>query len=167
MKSVCNLSFILVLFCATIPNVYSQKTGLSEYDSLGTMPPFEYYTLSGEAFTPHDLSSTRKTVFIYFKNDCPYCQRQGSIIADHMADFASADFVFITRQDSALAQEYATAHHLQNLANVKLVLDKKRLYYSYCKAQYTPSIHIYDKHKKLIKFTEGVLKRDDLMNYLN
>ncbi len=167
MKSICHISLIIVFIVSLNTSAFSQKSVLSVYDSLGTMPPFVYYTLAGEQFTTHNLSAKRKTVFIYFKNDCPYCQKQGTIIADHIPEFTSTDFIFITRQDSTLAQEFATSHHLQNLTNVKFVMDKDKAYYSYCKAQYTPSIHIYSKHKKLIKFAEGVMKPEELRNYLN
>jgi thioredoxin-related protein len=140
---------------------------LSVYDSLEIMPNFKYYQLNGLLFTPDSLAPNKQTVMIYFKKDCPYCEKQGEIISTYINDSNSVEFVFITREDSAFINYFANFHRLSVSKQVKFVQDKERLYYKYCKASYTPSIHVYDKKRKLLLFHEGVLDDKRWFVYLN
>ena len=136
------------------------------YDSTGTMPPFIYYLLNGTAFTPNDISKNRNTVMIYFKNDCPYCNKEANIISDNITVFRSIDFIFISREDSTTINGFTVVHKLDKLTNVKFVQDKDKTYYNYCTAQYTPSIHVYNKHKRLILYTQGTMKKEHIEKFI-
>ena len=157
---------LLALLIFSSGNIYSQKNKLSMYDSTETMPPFKYYYLDGTEFTPENISRKNNTIFIYFKNDCPYCNKEATIVSENIGDLNSIDFIFISREDSTTIQNFAVAHNLNDKANIKFLNDKDQVYYNYCTAQYTPSIHIYDKHKKLISYSQGTMKKEGLMKYI-
>lgn len=165
MKSIGRSTFFIILLVLFSHYLFSQGSKLSYYDSLKTMPPFKYYLTNGTAYTPNNVSGKRTTMMIYFKNDCPYCQKEATIISNNIKELANIDFVFITRQDTSLIKTFAKENKLENISNVKFVEDKDKLYYTFCKALYTPSIHVYNKHKKLIEFTEGVMKKDEILKY--
>ena len=103
---------------------------------------------------------------IYFKNDCPYCNKEANIISENSVDFNSIDFIFISREDSATVNGFVVAHKLDKLTNVLFVQDKDKSYYNYCTAQYTPSIHVYNKHKKLILYTQGTMKKEQIEKFI-
>ncbi len=144
----------------------SQENKLSTYDSLGTMPPFKYYFPNGSAFAADNMSKKHSTVMIYFKDDCPYCNKQAKIIEDNIKDFDAIDFVFISRDDTATINIFARNHKLQNNAQVSFLQDKDKMYYSFCTAQYTPSIHIYNKKKELLYYTQGIMKKEEILKFV-
>ena len=157
--------FIAILFLSSFA-ACSQKSKLSYYDSSYTMPPFNYYLLNGTSFTPNNLSKKHNTMMVYFKNECPYCQKEATIIFENIKQFADIDFVFISRDDSTSIINFAKANKLDNTPNIKFVQDKDKLYYTFCKATYTPSIHIYNKHQQLMMFDEGTMKKDEIEKYI-
>ena len=166
MKSLYFKIIFLALLSFSSGNIYSQKNKLSMCDSTGTMPPFKYYYLDGTEFTSENISKKNTTIFIYFKNDCPYCNKEAAIVSENIEDLNSIDFIFISREDSTTIQNFAASHKLNDKANVKFLRDKDQVYYKYCTAQYTPSIHIYDKHKKLISYSQGTIKKEGLLKYV-
>ena len=160
-----NIIFIAILsFVSTV--VSGQVTRQSYYDSTATMPPFRFYLPDGTLFTPGNLNKDHKTVMIYFKNECPYCEDQAEIISKNIIDFNAVDFIFITKEDTSAIRSFSARYKLENNDRVKFLQDKERLYYRYYIAHSTPSIHIYDNNKRLIIFKEGVLGREELLKYI-
>ena len=152
--------FFLSFFCNI---AFGQNRKLSYCDSAGIMPLFRFYLPSGALFIPDSLSNINTTVLIYFKTDCPYCEKEADMISKNINNFNSIDFIFLSREDSASIMNFAVTHNLEKNRRVKFLQDKEKLYHKYYIARYTPSIHIYDKNKKLKIFTENVLNQDELL----
>jgi len=145
---------------------YAQQK-LSIYDSLGIMPEFRYYQLNGNVFAPDSLPQGKQIVMIYLKKDCPYCEEQIEMILSHSKDLSTdVEFILISKEDTAFIMDYAIKHKIAGNERIKFIQDKERLYYRYCKASYTPSIHIYNKKRKLVLFHEGVLDYKQLLEYI-
>ena len=163
MKSFLNRILFLFILFFSCNMAFGQKGKLSYCDSAGTMPLFRFYLPSGALFIPDSLSNVNTTVLIYFKTDCPYCVKEADIISKNINDFKSIDFIFLSREDTASIRSFAIAHNLEKNNKVKFLQDKEKLYHRYYNARYTPSIHIYDKNKKLKFFTESVLSQEELL----
>jgi peroxiredoxin len=144
-----------------------QTPKLSYYDSSKTMPPFLFYQSNGTWFSPENLNPKHSTVLIYFKTDCPFCEKEAELISKNLKDFKKADFVFITRADTADIRKFAILHKLENNKKIKFLQDKDKKYHSYYTARFTPSIHIYDKNKKLTLFKDGMLNKEELQKYIH
>jgi len=129
------------------------------------MPNFLFYLADGNRFTPENLDKEHSTVLIYFKTDCPFCGKEAELISKNLEAFKQVDFIFISRADTVNCRQFAANHHLCNTKGVKFLQDRDRNYYKYYTASYTPSIHIYDKHRKLELFKEGVVNKDELLQY--
>ena len=138
---------IVVLLCYSFSS-FGQDKKLSYFDSTGTMPSFTFYQRDGNRFTPDNLDKKHSTVLIYFKTDCPFCEKEAELISRNLAELQHVDFIFISRADTASSRQFAANHHLDNTKGVKFVQDKDRNYYKYYTASYTPSIHIYDNQRK-------------------
>jgi peroxiredoxin len=131
------------------------------------MPSFRFYSPDGTVFTSDSLGNKNSTVIIYFKTDCPYCGKEADIISKNINDFPSTDFIFITRSsDTADVRSFVALHKLGSNKRVRFLQDKEKLYYKFYAASYTPSIHIYDKNKKLKLFAEGILIKEELLKYI-
>ena len=104
---------------------------------------------------------------IYFKTDCPFCEKEAEVISKNMNEFQHTDFIFITRSDTADVRNFAVVHKLKNKTNVRFLQDKEKTYYKFYTASMTPSIHIYDRNKELKLFTEGFLSKDELLKYIH
>lgn len=163
------LIFLSRLFIAALlfssSFAFSQNKKLSYSDSIGIMPSFRFYFPDGTVFTNDSISNTNVTVLIYITADCPYCAKEADLISNNINDFKSTDFIFIARSDTATIRSFAASHKLANNNSVKFMQDKEGFYHKLYIAGYTPSIHIYDKNKKLKLFQEGVLTKEEVLKY--
>ncbi len=160
--------YLVIIMFFLYNSAFSQGSKLSYCDSAGTMPSFRFYSPSGALFCPDSLNKKNTTVLIYFKTSCPYCAEEADMISKNIHDFPSVDFIFLTREkDTASIRNFAVTHKLENIQRVKFLQDKEKLYYTYYKANYIPSTHVYDKNNKLKLFTENVLSREELSIYVN
>ena len=167
MKSfLCIVFFMPIALLFSSDRIFSQNSKRSYSDSLKIMPSFRFYSPDGTVFTSDSLGNKNSTVIIYFKTDCPYCGKEADIISNNINDFPTTDFVFITRSDTADVRDFVALHKLENNKRVRFLQDKEKLYYKFYTASYTPSIHIYDKNKKLKLFTEGILGKEELLKYI-
>ena len=154
------------LCLAALTTSYAQQQ-LSLYDSLRVMPAFRYYQLNGRVFVPDSLDDENQTVIVYFKKDCPFCERQAEIISNHLNNFPSnVEFLFIAKEDTDFINGFALKYKLGGSNKIKFLRDKERLYFQYCNPSYTPSIHIYSEKRKLIQFHEGVMTYKELLQQI-
>jgi len=159
--------FCFALFACTLlfssGTAFCQNKKLSYSDSAGVMPSFRFYLPDGTLFTPDSLNDKNNAVLIYIKTNCPFCEKEADMIARNTDEFQSIDFIFITRADTASIRQFSEDHKLEKNNRVKFLQDKERIYYKFYTASYTPSIHIYDRNKKLKLFTEGFLSKEELL----
>ncbi len=139
---------------------------LSSWDSLRKMPPFTYFELDGRHFSPDELNKKQSTVIIYFNPDCDHCQKQAKVVTDNIDKFPNVLFVFVSRADSAAMKKFADDMEFSKYPQVKIVIDRDRLYHTFTRAHSTPSIHIYNRKKKLVIYSEGVMSKETLLQYL-
>jgi len=137
------------------------------YDSLKVMPPFQYYTIEGNAFTQADLKKKKQTVFIFIKMGCPYCAEELEIIKKNISDFSNTQFYLVSRADSSELKKFYSDYALIMYPQINILWDKDRKYYKYTIARVTPSIHIYDNKKRLLIFSEGVMNKVELSKYID
>lgn len=166
MKIFIRFLVVVIVSVISLNSVFSQGKKLSYFDSTGTMPSFRFYQPNGALFTPDSLSLSNVTVFIYVKTDCPFCEKEAEMISKNISEFHSVDFIFITRADTSSIRQFAGKYKLGTCINVKFLQDKERVYYKYYTTSYTPSIHIYDRSKKLKLFTEGFTSKEELLKYI-
>jgi cytochrome oxidase Cu insertion factor (SCO1/SenC/PrrC family) len=145
----------------------AQETPLSHYDSLSTMPPFKFYNLKGEAFTPDSLKKgTHRVVLIYFKTSCEFCLSEFKLIKHGMRDYPNTQFILISREEPEALKAYDSLRQFSHFPQIRVLEDRNRLYHTYFEAHYTPSIHVYDENYKLIRFLDGMLNKEELVKYL-
>ena len=157
------LSIFLFVSVFSFGTAFCQNKKLSYSDSAGVMPSFRFYSTDGVLFTPDSLNKQNNSVLIYMKTDCPYCEKEAEMISKNISEFKSVDFIFISRADTSSIRQFAEKYKLEKIGNVRFLRDKEKIYYKFYTASYTPSIHIYDRNKKLKSFTEGFLSKDELL----
>lgn len=161
MKRPTIILLILLLACKTAP---AQEK--SDYDSSGTVPPFTYFTLSGSPYTYENIDPHQKTVLIYFKTYCEFCQDEITMLKENMDCFNDVQFLLLSREPEKEINAFIRSYHLDDYPQIKVLQDRDKLYYQYCKAQLTPSIHIYYRNH-LVAFADGSMNFDELFNYLH
>jgi hypothetical protein len=156
--------FLFFLACTPMK---AQDTSYNHYDSLGILPPFKFYNLNGQVFTPDSLKKGyHRTVVIYFKTGCEYCLNEFKIIKHSMPDFPNTQFILISWEDAATLKTYDSLRQFKYFPQIKVLSDKDGVYRTYFNAHYTPSIHIYDEQLKLIQFHDGMINREKLLSFL-
>ncbi len=159
--------FLFITVLLSIYGTAQESAKRINYDSLKVMPPFQYYTIDGNAFTQADLKKKKQTVFIFIKMGCPYCAEEIEIIKKNINDFSHTQFYLISRADSSELKKFYSDYALIMYPQINILWDKDRRYYKYTIARVTPSIHIYDKKKRLLIFSEGVMNKEELLKYID
>ncbi len=146
---------------------FAQEAKKSHCDSLGIVPDFRFYNLKGELFTKDSLQTGKsRTVIIYFKTSCEYCLSEFKLIKHNMSQFPNAQFVLISREEIPELKKYDSARQFSYYPQIHVVSDKELRYRTYYEAYYTPSIHIYDEKMKLIRFSDGMIGKEELLRLL-
>jgi thiol-disulfide isomerase/thioredoxin len=155
-----SLFFILPLLAS------AQHAGKSRCDSLGILPDFRFYNLNGDVFNADSLKKDKRTVLIYFSTSCEFCLSEFIIIKQNIADFGKTDFILVSGEPNSELNRYDSLRQFSYFPQIRIVQDKDHSYHRYYTAHYTPSIHIYDMHRKLIHFSDGKMTKEELINYL-
>jgi len=146
---------------------FAQEAKKSHCDSLGIVPDFRFYNLKGELFTKDSLKAGKSnTVIIYFKTSCEFCLSEFKLIKHNMGQFPNAQFVLVSREDISELKKYDSARQFSYYPQIHVVSDKESLYRTYYQAYYTPSIHIYDEKMSLIRFSDGMISKEELLRLL-
>jgi hypothetical protein len=153
--------FLFLSFC--LPAQETKSTA----DSLGIMPEFTFYNLYGQVFTPDSLKKGKhKTVIIYFKTSCEFCLSEFKIIKHNRSEFPETQFVLVSREPVEDLVRYDSLRQFSHYPHIRVLQDKNNNYYSYYTAHYTPSIHIYDEKRRLIRFSDGMISKEELIRLL-
>jgi hypothetical protein len=159
--------FFSVLFLLFSHTARAQDTKWNHYDSLGIVPPFKFYNLKGETFTPDSLKKGKhRTVIIYFKTGCEYCLNEFKIIKHSMSDFPDTQFILVSWEDAPALKTYDSLRQFRYFPQIRILSDKDGLYRTWFEVHYTPSVHIYDEQLKLLHFHDGMINREKLLSFL-
>jgi thioredoxin-related protein len=143
-----------------------QDVSRSVCDSLGVLPAFRFYNLKGELFTSDSIKKGHKTVLVYFKTNCEFCLSEFRMIKHNISSFPGTDFILISKESMPELKIYDSLRQFRYFPQIRIVQDKEGLYRSYFVAHYTPSIHVYDKHGNLLRFSDGMLSKEDFLKIL-
>jgi len=149
------------------PTLNLNNKTTSHYDTLGTIPPFQFVDIHGIAFTPDSLKKNTKTVLMFFDPDCESCEWEAETIFDDMALFPNTQFLMITSADGPAVHRFIVEEGADRFSNVHVLRDPEANYFKFYVVHFTPSLHVFDESGHLLIYKDGRLSEDELKKYLS
>jgi peroxiredoxin len=146
--------FLLAGLGCNVQDARAQGSSKVPFD----IPEFTLFRLDdNKVFTRAQLSTTDQLVLIFFDPGCGHCQREASLIGEHLAQFKNTSFYFISMQDKHLIRTFQETFgkKLKNKPNVHFLHDSKYEFMGKFNPLEYPSIYIYNKEKRLVQYLHG------------
>ena len=125
-------------------------------------------SLTGGQICIDEFDSQKPTVIIYFNPECEHCQYEASEIGKQAEQFAKANMILITPDDSTKRVEaFAAKYHLWEVDNLIVLLDRNHQFLKSFGTAVFPSAFIYGADKKLVKMYKGETKMEAVIGSLD
>ncbi len=155
--------FLLVTGIWFCSGAFAQQK--SEFDSSGILPHFTFFNLDGNVFNADSIDADKKTILIYFKTDCEYCETEISSVLQKINSYKNVQVILLSREPLKDIKAFIAAHQIDQYPQVKMIHDKDLSYYLYYHTKFTPTTHIYYQGK-LLFFADGEADMDELEKFL-
>lgn len=144
-----NLLIFTLLVCCCLQGISQRQQ----------MPDFSFPRMdNGKAFTRGDLAKGKKILLIFFDTGCPHCQEALTGYNAHIQDLTKVAVYLITQDLKVNAMAFLQTHapRLMDAPNVTILRDSKNQFISFFQPQKYPSMFLYGKDHKLIKYSDLV-----------
>ena len=146
----------------------SIKTKNEINEKIKTLQHCCFKTLNGGQTCVDEFDSKKTTVIIYFHPECEHCQYEDSEIGKQAEQFAKANMILITPDDSIKrVKAFAVKYRLEEVDNLTILLDRNSQFKNQFGTSIFPSVFIYGSDKKLLKVYKGEIKIEAIINSIN
>lgn len=153
------LALLFFLYsCTTQDPIKTDKEGKP-------LPSFTYQVANDEYHNTSEINSEKKTVFVYFRTYCPYCQAETDDILDNIDKMDNYHFYFISADALPLIQHFIAQHKLDRYPNVTVGRDTARFFSKYFNTIGAPYTAIYKKDKSLAALFMGKIGAREIRRY--
>jgi peroxiredoxin len=133
-----------------------------------TLQHCSFESLNGGQIFVDEFDNRKPTVIIYFNPECEHCQFEASEIGKEAGQYAKANMILITPDDSTKRIEaFAIKYHLWEVDNLTILLDREKQFKNRFGTAVFPSTFIYGPDKKLIKMFRGETRMDAIIKIIN
>lgn len=108
----------------------------------------------------------QKSIIFYFHPECDHCGYEADDVKKQLADFQSAQLIWISPVDSATIRQFAQQHQLDQIPNIHWMSDTANVFPKIFNPDLLPSSWIFDRDGKLLKHFNGQTKPENLLKYL-
>ena len=131
---------------------------INEYPTMNLVFP------DGSMRSARDLPA--KSILIFYFPDCDHCQREAADFSKHLATFKNYHLWFIASVPFPEIQKFAADYKLMGYDYVHFVRTEPKDIIGNYGGISTPSVYIYSKEKKLVKFFNGETKVEEILKHL-
>lgn len=136
-------------------------------ERIKTLQHCSFESLNGGQIFLDEFDKRKPTVIIYFNPECEHCQYEASEIGKEAEQFAKANMILITPDDSVKRVEaFAAKYQLWEVDNLTILLDRGKQFKNRFGTAVFPSTFIYGTDQKLIKIFRGETRMDAIINSL-
>lgn len=136
-------------------------------ENIKQIPNFSYEKNNGTLFTNKDLKKEIPVIFVYFNTECEFCNEEANMIKENIDKFKNTQILFISFEDKAIINSFASQHKLLEYDNVYFLCDSKTSFASTFDVNSLPCLVLYDKNQQLIEKIKGQIKAEVLIKKLN
>jgi protein-disulfide isomerase len=124
---------------------------------------FSFLTIKDRPFTDDSLPPDKPVGFILFSPSCDDCRDQVQDIYAHRQLYHDITLLLVTNEDAASTRHFAITEKLDSLPFVKVLLDTSNSLFRYFGVFTTPTIFVYDGHRRLVKKYTGEVKSENII----
>lgn len=122
-----------------------------------SVPEFNFTKMAdGSPFTPKDIPTGKKTLFVFFDTECPHCMRAISEYNEHEKELNDINVILITmdKRDVAVGFLKNFGPKLISKKNVTVLADKQNQFIAKFLPRKYPSMFLFGKSNQLIKYSD-------------
>lgn len=162
------ITLLLTAICWLVTRTYQRyQSNMATAELIKTLPHACFEQLTGGTVYLDEFDSRKPTVIIYFNPECEHCQYEASEIGKQAEQFAKANMILITPDDSVKRVEaFAAKYHLWEVDNLVVLFDRNHQFLKSFGTAVFPSIFIYGTDKKLVKTYKGEVKIEAIIGSL-
>jgi thiol-disulfide isomerase/thioredoxin len=124
----------------------------SKEKTLATLPPFEMLLMdSNTVLKAQEIPMGKPILLLFFRPDCPHCQRETRLLLDHMDSLKNVRIYFLATAPFKDIRDFYFSYHLDKQKNLTVGRDQEHSFYQAFRPASVPYTAIYDANKKLVK----------------
>ena len=167
MKKTIALSFLLLLTGLALylggSVLQKQKQHKATEEKRRTLPAFTFQDLRGKPFSHTDLPGDEPLLLVYFHSDCSYCQYEAALIRDSLHLLAGVQILLISDEAPEQIRSFGEAHDLLDQPGLLLLHDPAGEQPSVFNTGVLPSVFVYDRRRRLVRYFKGETKLETLL----
>lgn len=130
------------------------------------LPDFTLNDIKGKAYSIHELSDNKPTLFIYFSSTCHLCQDELAALSKRITEFKDYNLILTTVEPLEEVMGFINSLGIKDNSNVHFLLDSEMRVATYLQIRSVPSIFVYGSNKELVDKYVGITEIDLLKEKL-
>lgn len=147
---------------APMPKIISLVIALCLYVSfllaqVRSIPEFTFQKMSdGSNYSHKDITTGKKTLFLFFDTECPHCMRATSAYNDAYKKLAALNFIMVTMdsKDDVKGFLKTFGNNLQTMKNLTILSDPNKQFIARFLPKKYPSMFLFDSKGQLILYSD-------------
>lgn len=133
--------------------------------TISTLPPFHILLPdSSTILQAGELPKGTPLILIYFRPDCPHCNRETDTLMHHMGELNNVRIYFVTSASFQDIHQFSLGHGLLQYKNITIGQDMNHSFNIAFHPSSIPYIAIYDAQQKLVKVLHGEAELSSILN---
>ncbi len=125
------------------------------------LPSFSMLTLDSSLYSSDQIAMGKYTVILYFRTDCPHCQKETADIVKNIKALSNINLIFLTWQPVKDLRPYVAFFHLYG-ENIRVASDYKQEFLKRYKPENVPFSMVFNRDKELCAVYSGPVPIDSL-----
>jgi thiol-disulfide isomerase/thioredoxin len=150
-----------ILFCQ------AQADSSKLYLQFPDVPPFSITKVPDSSnFSKQDLKKKKPTIIMLFSPDCDHCMQQTKELQNKYELIKNVQIVMVSFLNYNLVKKFYDDYNMVNYPSINIGRDGKYFLGTFYKPHIFPSIFLYNRKGKFVKFFEGNVSAKQLAESL-
>lgn len=159
--------FIAILLFSYTASFAQDTDSLPLYKKFPDVPPFMLTTLPDSGiFKKDDLEKKKYTLIMVFSPDCDHCQHATEDLLANINSFKKVQIIMATPLEYRLIIPFYQKYQLANQKNIVVGRDPTYFLGNFYGVRNFPSMYLYDKKGKFVRFIEGTIPFATIAGYI-
>jgi hypothetical protein len=124
--------------------------------SLDSLPAFDILLLDSTTILhSNQIPIGSRTLFLYFRTDCPYCKAETKAILQNIDSLKTVQLYFLSYMSIPDIKQFTNEFHLGAYRNITVGKDYNNRFSQIFRPKVVPYLAIYNNQNKLIKIYKG------------
>jgi len=142
--------------------IFLSCRSVNHFEADSPMPVVTMLRVDSSIYSTSQIQEGKYTVILYFRTDCPHCQKEMADILKSGSDLKTLNIIFLTIKPLKDLKRYAKFFKLADYPNIITACDNKHEFLNYYKPAQVPYLLVFGPSKKLFRIYEGPVPVDSL-----